>query len=478
MATPPTCPDSLQAKIDAASSGGTVIAYPCVYREQVTIDKPLTLKGQSGSEIRGSDIWSRWTYSGGYWQSDDTLPHFPQPPEVECMPDTSRCLWPEQVFFDDEPLQQVAPDQEPQSGQFAVDAERRVVLADDPEGHQVEVTVRRHWVLGKASNVTLEGFTMKHAANEGRSGAIMNRMSRLDPGHSNWVVQDNMVSDAHGAVVNLRGGTGNKLLDNDISRGGQLGVRSGSAGYLVRGNKIHDNNTEDFYWGWEAGGFKAASTSAMVVDGNEVYNNKGNGVWCDVGCKDITYSNNRIHHNARRGIHYEISSGGRIFGNVAWENGWATPNRANGAGIGVSNSTDTEIYSNTLAWNADGIGITGLDRNGTDHDLVLNIHVHHNTILMQDLPGEDLTNHFALGWISGWSPQMFDPDSNNRGEGNVYWYPDPEGDLVRFEWEKTGYPELEDFEATPGEEGGRYLTQAEKDAVVADKSLPTNSEPR
>jgi parallel beta-helix repeat protein len=173
---------------------------------------------------------------------------------------------------------------------------------------------------------------------------------------------------------------------------------------------------EDFYCSWEADGFKATSTTGMAVDGNEVYDNRGNGMWCDVGCKDVTYSNNRIHHNARRGIHYEISSGGTIFDNAAWENGWATLNRTNGAGIGVSNSTDTEVYGNTLAWNADGIGITGLDRNGTDHDLVLNIYVHHNTILMQDLPSEDPTNHFALGWISGLSPQMFDPASNNRGE--------------------------------------------------------------
>jgi hypothetical protein len=73
---------------------------------------------------------------------------------------------------------------------------------------------------------------------------------------------------------------------------------------------------------------------------------------------------------------------------------------------------------------------------------------------------------------------MFDPTSNNRGEGNAYWYPDPEGGPVRFEWEKTGHPKLEDFNATSGEEGGRYLTQTEKDAVVADKNIPADPEPR
>src|SRR5215207_9462106 len=124
-----TCTDSLQDKLDAAAQGTTVRAEPCVYREQITITKPITLQGQPGSEVRGSDVWTDWTYSGGYWRSSKSLPTFPQT-EVRCMPNTSRCLWPEQVFFDGKALAQVAS--EPQSGQFAVDSGRRVLLEDDP----------------------------------------------------------------------------------------------------------------------------------------------------------------------------------------------------------------------------------------------------------------------------------------------------------------------------------------------------------
>ena len=63
-----------------------------------------------------------------------------------------------------------------------MDSGRHVVLKDDPRGKTVEVSVRRHWVLGTstADNVTIQGFTMKHAANEAQSGAIMNRPSRLE----------------------------------------------------------------------------------------------------------------------------------------------------------------------------------------------------------------------------------------------------------------------------------------------------------
>src|SRR5947209_13544092 len=50
------CGRSLQSIVDGAALGGTVLLPACVYRETVTISKPLTLAGQPGAEIRGSDI--------------------------------------------------------------------------------------------------------------------------------------------------------------------------------------------------------------------------------------------------------------------------------------------------------------------------------------------------------------------------------------------------------------------------------------
>jgi parallel beta-helix repeat protein len=466
-----TCTDSLQAKIDAAPPAGTVRADPCVYREQITITKPLTLHGQPGSEIRGSDLWTKWSYSGGYWRSARSLPPFPQT-EVRCMPNTSRCLWPEQVFLDGKALTQVASEPH-SSGQFAVDAGRRVLLKDDPRGHLVEVTVRRHWVLGTAAadGVTIEGFVMKHAANEGRSGAIMNRPSRLEAGGSDWTVQNNHLSDAHGAVVSLQGATGLEILDNEIFRGGQIGIHGTGPGEVIRANKVHHNNTEDFDFRWEAGGLKTAHADGVTVDQNEFYDNKGNAVWFDIDCFNNTISNNRIHHNARRGIHYELSTAARIVGNVIWENGWATPDRGDGAAIGISNSSDVEVHDNTVAWNAGGIFVIGLDREGTAWDQVHNVYIHDNTILSED-HADDPENNLALAWIQGWSNQMFEPANNNRGVGNQYWYPDPESGLARYEWMRIGYSKLADFNVTLGEEGGRYLTRNEKDAVAESRGIP------
>lgn len=136
ISTKSTCSESLQARVDAASPN-SVVQTPgdCVYRETVTIDKPLTLKADSGAEIRGSDVWTNWQKNGVYWVKG-TVPSFPPDPDMatngRCKSGTSRCLWPEQVFFDGKPLLQVASN--PQSGQFAVDGSRRVMRTVTPTG--------------------------------------------------------------------------------------------------------------------------------------------------------------------------------------------------------------------------------------------------------------------------------------------------------------------------------------------------------
>jgi hypothetical protein len=48
---------SLKELVDRASPGALIdLPDGCVYREAVTIKKPLTLKGSPGTEIRGSEV--------------------------------------------------------------------------------------------------------------------------------------------------------------------------------------------------------------------------------------------------------------------------------------------------------------------------------------------------------------------------------------------------------------------------------------
>ncbi|CAN5778970.1 hypothetical protein BH23CHL7_BH23CHL7_06600 [soil metagenome] len=419
----------------------------------MTIDKPLTVLAEPGAEIRGSDIWTDWGPADGLWRSRETVPEFSA--RGRCQEGTERCRWPEQVFVDGDPLLQVATGSTPAAGEFALDAERRVVLVDDPTGREVEVTTRRFWFVPEADGITIEGFRMRHAANHPQQGAI------TDGGYSVWV-RHSVMSDAHGAVISMIGRGG--IVDNEIFNGGQLGIHHG--GSLVQGNRVHGNNTEDFSTAWEAGGLKSVHGD-MVIDGNEFFDNGGPGIWIDIRADNVTISNNRVHNNESIGIYYEISSGGRIFGNVVWMNSAArTSSWVTGAGILVHSSGSTEVYDNVVAWNGDGIGFQSQNRDDRPDDAFLNNTIRDNVIIQ--VGGRD---RWGLAWAEDWDGPLFDPESNNRGGNNRYWFPTPEGEELRFGWQ-GGIALLEEFNATPGEDGGRYLTDAEKDELLTQLGVP------
>ena len=454
-------PGTLQALVDAAAPGAVVTVPPGIYREQVSIDKPLTLRGD-GAEIRGSDVWSAWTIDGRYWQSQQSVP----PLEGGGFCIVPRCAWPEQVFVDGQPLLQVAG--EPRAGQFAVAPNRRVVLADNPAGHLVEVTVRERWLTVDAPDVTVEDLTMRHAASPPQHGAL-----QAVPGADRLAVANVHLSDAHGALISFQGVTGASLRSSDLSRGGQLGVHAGGDGttdLTIEGNRIADNNTEGFDPAWEAGGLKAAVSNGLRVTGNEVADNDGVGIWCDIDCRDFAVTENRVHGNTRAGIMFEISDGARIEGNVVWENGWGFPTWGWGAGILVSSSSDATVRGNLLAWNADGISVISQARDRAGGDAVRNVSVVDNTVLA------DAASGFLLAWLQDWSGPMYATDSGNTGDGNRFWHATPEPSHCRFEWSDC-IDSIGAFSTTPGGRQSTYLSDDEAHAALADAGVPATPVP-
>jgi parallel beta-helix repeat protein len=460
-----TCTESLQARLDAASSGDTVIAEPCIYREQIVIDKPLTLSGQPGSEIRGSDVWTRWRKrSGGLWNSTLSVPALPQDESnIFCMPNTTRCKLPEQVFFDGKPLTQVTSFPK-RANQFFVNAKRRVVLLRDPRGHRVEVTTRQHWVLGtpSADDVTIEGWTMKHAGTEGRSAALMNRLEVHETGGERWSVRNNVLSDGNSAIISLTNAPSHEIVGNHILRGGMLGIKGAGRGSVIRSNEIAYNNTERYCYDGTCGigatgGVKFASNVAdTIFDQNVVHDNFGKGVHYDIGCSNNIASNNRIYDNARIGLNMELCYSGKMFGNVIYGNGYATPGGSRGTGILVHSSENTEIYDNVVANNQGGIAVIASGAR-PNHELTHDVFIHDNTIISQ-------AGTIALAWRG--SVDAFAPSANNLGADNRYYYPLAENGHARFAWD-SDITQLSAFNATLGEERGAYLTTAEKDAILA-----------
>jgi hypothetical protein len=448
------CP-SLQRLLDDAPAGAVVKVPACVYREAVTITKPLTLDGGGVAEIRGSEVWDTgWIRESGRWVHGGA-PLLPKSYGT-CRPGTVRCQWPEQVFLDGQPLVQVAS--APDSGQFSV-TDGRVVLADDPTGRLVEVTTRSKWVVIASDYVTIRGFTMKHSGSPAQYGGIQ------AAGFSHLTLERNVLSDAHGLLVSIRGGSHHQILQNDLARGGNhAGGANGATDVLVRGNRFHHHNTEDFSPGWEASGTKNVGVTRFTFEDNEVDHNGGPGVWCDIGCADVRIANNFIHHNEHDGIFFEISDRAVITGNTVWANGWGDPRWCYGAGILASSSSDVEISGNIVAWNARGISALSQDRppyNPAMHNVVV-----HDNLVTQDADTP------AIVFCEDWTDEIFRPEADNRGWRNQVWYPDAEGAYGRFSWGGRTLRTLDEFNVTPGGGGtSAYMTDQEKAGLLLEAGI-------
>jgi nitrous oxidase accessory protein NosD len=387
---PPACTSSLQTLIDATPTAGTLDVPACLFRETVTISRPMTINGY-GSVIDGRDAAGN--------------------------------------------------------------------------------VVRKQWMLVDASDVTVRGFTMRYASNDYTIGAL----ETAQTGVERFRLEDCDVSFAF-ININLTGTTDSEIRACAIHDAKHLGIRvAARAIHGARGNRIidnriyHNDRTGEPDPNADAGGLKATGQDELVLDGNVVFDNGEKGLWLDVSCLDATISNNSVHHNDTAGIMDETSTGTEIFGNVAWANGFGRYGAVWGwgAGILVSSSRDAEVWDNTLAWNYAGISVISQDR--PDSPGVTGNHIHDN-VIVEDRPTEG-NDRFGLFWGQDWSGEMYAPESNNRGSRDRYFYPVPEDHFWRFVWD-GGRPTLAEFNGTPGEQAGSYLTQSETEAILRGAGVP------
>ena len=174
--------------------------------------------------------------------------------------------------------------------------------------------------------------------------------------------------------MSLDGGSRAKLLHNDLSRGGQLGVSGWNAsGAQIDGNRIHDNGIGGYEWSWAAGGLKLVKHVDLTVSHNEVWRNLGPGLWCDIGCANVTIADNRVHDSPVNPIFFEISDGAAIYGNsIVDSDGWGS--------IVISSSGNADIHDNEIA-RSPGIRVLHQDRNDAPASAGQNVHVHDNAVL-------------------------------------------------------------------------------------------------
>lgn len=498
---------TITAAIAAATAGDTVWVPAGIYREAVTVNKALQLVFTEGAEIRGSDDWSNdtWdTVANGY-RSTLTIPALTVDSTAERFSDTTLGPHAEQVFLDGEPLQLIGlAGENPATGQFTIDANRRVILHDNPAGHLVEVTTRQYWIHVTADDVALIHPQCRHSAGDARPGSITNNPTGSSA-VNRLTVSDAVLADSFGVGLQFNGGTGNRLYGGTFTRCGNVAIGLGDqADVEVWRPTITGSN----YWGrwatsWEAAGIKAGQNTLQqdavhfLIHEPVVSDCTGVGIWLDLGVNggagvDCIIRRPRVSGCTDAGIEIETCQNVLIDDPVVWDCGYGGTAGPQTAGILYSNSQDVLTQGGVVAWCADGIATLVFDRGdsvaaGFTYD---NLQVDGTAVLMGRHRADEVT-HVGFYYSSTLADaEVADATYNNYGTNMRFWWPWPESQWMPIPDDdyRFGYgdlvntnPELDTLQkavSTPMlDTTSRYLTTDEMLALCMRFGIPAETDP-
>jgi parallel beta-helix repeat protein len=349
--------------------GDTLLLHAGIYREAVTLDssgtaeQPITIRAAEGESVTltGADRITDWSLSPG----SDRVYSTPWPhkfvawnksythPNDDYHLLIGRC---EQVSVNGYPLRQILERDKLSRGTFFVDMDAQRLYIQ-PAGNQeitndkamVEASTRDQILRVKGSYVVIKGLRFRYAANHAQQGAVQFSGDHVT------------VEDCIFEYTNASGATfsGKEIVVRNCTfqHNGQLGFGASRAhGLLITGCTVRDNNTKGLDRGWEAGGDKICMTRRAVIENSVFTDNRGNGIWFDIGNEDCEVRNCLIANNEDAGVFYEISYGLQAHDNVIIGNGLAFTPGAWGAaaGISLSSSPSCTIERNIILGNKEG----------------------------------------------------------------------------------------------------------------------------
>lgn len=435
--------DNLQTIIDANPPGTTFTLTAGTFRLQQNSDalyvkagNTFTGSGRGVTILSGAKILTGWIQSGTLWYvTGQTQAGFVNgigcpgsDPGCLCYTDHPRCIYPEELFFDNtrkiligvhdtiynDSLALVGP------GTWYFDyTTDRIYVGDDPTGHVVETSVAS-FAFGGASlpadNVTIQDMTIEKIASFTQYGAIDARLLYASLARTTgWIIRNVDLRWIHGSAI--RTGDGTQVLGNFIYENGILGIGSDASNTVVSHNTIMRNNQAWYSAANEAGGIKYAGGGANnVFSDNEIYDNNGPGLWCDYCGTGNQYLHNTVYNNMSEGILLEVTGGSFVANNTVRLNASSNAGWLYGAQILLSSSWATEVVGNRVMVAATyGNGITILDQNRPAGSPVINNTVHDNVVV-----------HLAMQGLSGaaadYAPSPILTD-NNQFQGNTYCVP-------------------------------------------------------
>jgi hypothetical protein len=363
---------SISEAVSHLSAGDTAIIHGGVYREQVNIEQsgttanPITIQAGVGEfvVVTGADRLTQWQKADGSdpifiadwphrfvtWNEHNTHPSDDYHKLI------GRC---EQVFVDGYQLKQVLEKQKLSRGTFFVDLNAKRLYVWDSTNRDistnkimVEASSRSNIWTCKGNHVRTKGIRFRYCANRAQRGAV------------HFSGDDNEVEDCTFEYANACGAkfTSERITVRNcvFQYNGQLGFGAGRAhGLLMTGCTVTNNNTKGYNRGWEAGGNKIVLTRGATIENSIFTENRGDGIWFDIGNEKCEVRNCLISNNENAGIFYEISYSLHAHDNVIVGNGFAFTPSAWGAnaGISISSSPYCIIERNLLLGNKEGLSL-------------------------------------------------------------------------------------------------------------------------
>ncbi|MGA8555749.1 MAG: choice-of-anchor D domain-containing protein, partial [Candidatus Acidiferrales bacterium] len=376
--------DNLAAIVSASAANTTFCFSPGIYRMTTGINPKTNddfIGLSPGAVLNGSQPVTSWTQSGKYWVASNQAQLIAQNTQVCSVSTSTACQFSDALFLDNKPLNRVMSLSGVVSGTFYRDyTSKQIYIADNPTGHSMESIVCSHPLNadgGGANGVIIQGLTIEKFAGD-VGGAVQ--------GLSTWTIQNNEVRLNHGDGIGASG----KILGNYSHNNGQFGLEGGYASTAmdVENNEFAFNNWANFLNG---GGAKFEYATNLIVRNNYSHDNSGPGLITDGDSANVLYELNHTKNNWNAGIQHEISWNAIIRNNVLEDETVANPTSSNSSlwahsAIRILNSSNVEIYGNTITNSSNGIcGVldTRGDSSHSPHTgqpyLLQNLDVHDNT---------------------------------------------------------------------------------------------------
>ena len=449
--TKASSPWPVEKALREAPSGATIVFRGGTYRiGEIQFNKNYTLQPHLTERpvLKGSQVVTEWQKAGDDWQT--TWPHHFDPSNPDASDELRRGDI-EMVWINNAMLTPVESRDAVEAGTFYQNEDNdQLYIGTNPQGKTVEVTRYMHglervwWNLYGSKpdekGLTVRGLTFTHYAVDG----FWSRVNETVLENNHFINNSNRGVITYGNDNIVRG---NEIRNNRIKGGNFPNFHRG----LFEHNVVRNNSFEGGKHSANYIAVKFGFADNATIRHNHVEDNGGHGIWLDVGANNNTVVNNIARNNQQAGIHFEISDGAILAGNILVDNGY---------GIWVTTSSNGRIYNNTFVDNGEPLHIREYYRDDND---------------AQKGPGNSantqiVNNIFVNGTNSEWPWALVTVRSGLCGDWNIvtklnhnaYYRTDVDQPQYTIRWDNTPsdgpskqecgdqkqsvYPTLKDFQ--------------------------------